>query len=119
MLRLLIAGFFVMTAVTSSACAPKVDCDELKKKLDGCAEEILWSLKHEAKENYNKHEDKSKVKEELQKGVKELRETLEDKIYKPCKNQDGRAKDAKELNECLEKESCDDFAACLVQFLKK
>lgn len=117
--RLLITVFFATVAVTVSACAPKVDCDELKKKLEGCTEEILWALKQESKENYDKHEDKSKVKEELEKAVKELRKELDDKVYKPCKKQDGRAKDSKQLNECLEKESCNDFAACLVQFIKK
>jgi len=119
MLRLFTIFISMIMFMSFSACAPKVDCKKLKGKLDECTEEILWALREESKENYEKHEDKEKVKKQLDDAVKELKSALDEKVYKPCKKYDGRAKDAKKVNKCLEQKSCEDFAACLVQFLKK
>ena len=119
MRRVVTMAVTAILALSFLACAPKVDCKKLKGKLDKCAEDILWELKQKSKENYDKHEDKTKVKKELDEAVATLRKSLEKKVYKPCKKHDGRAKDAKKVSKCLKKESCEEFAACIVQFIKK
>jgi hypothetical protein len=119
MLRILglVVGALVVTGTL--ACTPKVDCEKLKTKTNDCAEEILWALKRKAKENFDKNDERAKVEKEMAKAVKKLRSSLDEKIYEPCKKHDGRARDAKEMKACLKKESCEDFAACFVQFLKE
>ena len=106
---MLMAGF---------GCGPKVDCKKLKDKLDKCTEQLLWALKRKEKDHFDKNPDKAASQKKLNEAIQFFRSKLDKEVYKKCKDHSGRAKDAKQIIACLKKSSCEEFAACFVQYLK-
>ncbi|MCD6496728.1 MAG: hypothetical protein J7M25_00275 [Deltaproteobacteria bacterium] len=116
MRRVMFGAAMLLVWSGAMACGPKVDCAALNKKLDTCAESLVWSLKAKAKENFDKNPS-DEAKQKLAATVAVLRKKLKAEVYEPCRKNHGKAKDAKQVNACLAKKSCDDFAACFVKYL--
>jgi len=116
MRRVMFGAAMLLVWSGAMACGPKVNCDALNKKLETCTESLVWALSTEAKENFDKNPSE-KAKKALTETVAKLRKKLKAEVYEPCKKNHGRAKDAKQVNACLAKKSCDKFAACFVKYL--
>jgi hypothetical protein len=112
----------------ATGCAPKVDCDKLDKSLSGCTEALMFRLRPDAKKSLDKATDPEikKQNEALKaKDIERNRATLKKQVVEECRKHNGRAADAKLINECLElsggktdAESCKKFANCFGKFLK-
>jgi hypothetical protein len=105
-----------------AGCGPKVDCDALGKKLDTCTEQLMFTLRPDVPERLKKVTDPEAVKQNkalLAKDVARNRATLKEQVTDQCKAKGGRAADAKLINGCLEKSSCEKFAACFSSYLKE
>lgn len=112
-------GLIVALALTAfSACGPKVDCKVLKKKLEDCTVDLIWAVRKKEKENFDKNPDKAAMLKKLEEVKKQFLSSLDKEVYQKCKKHSGRAKDAKQINECLKKESCKEFAECFASYLK-
>ena len=98
------------------ACGPRVDCGKLRGKLRKCTKELVWAVKPEVKASYEKGGQAAKA--QLESTVEILQKKLDTDVYEPCKRHKGRAKDAKQINTCLAKKSCEEFARCFAKFLR-
>jgi hypothetical protein len=114
---------FLTAATLLGGCGEKVDCDKLGKRLHDCTRELMFTLNPEAKERLKKATDpelKEQNKKLLEQDIKRNRKTLKEQVTDQCKAKDGRAADAKAINECLEKgaKDCNKFAQCFAKYLK-
>ncbi len=115
---LLVTSLLATTIGLASSCAPKVDCKKLESRLDKCTAELIWALKPDAKANFEKNPQTAEAGKKLAQTVEKLRKSLKTDVYKPCKQHQGRAKDAAQINKCLKKDSCEAFAQCFAKYLK-
>lgn len=113
----LVASLLATSLGWATACAPKVDCKKLQSKLHKCTAELIWALKPEAQANFEKNPQTAEAGKKLAGAVKKFRKSLDKDVYKTCKQHEGRAKDAKQINECLAKDSCEAFAKCFAKYL--
>ncbi|MBN1774748.1 MAG: hypothetical protein JXB32_26050 [Deltaproteobacteria bacterium] len=90
-------------------CAEKVDCDQMEKKLTECGVQLVRAV---AKAQGT----------ELPAGADGMIQGLMDGMTTPliqqCKDEGGKFSDAKEINVCLGKATCDEFAACMQPMMK-
>ena len=117
MRHLAIASILAATIGWGAGCAPKVDCKALKSKLEKCTPQLIWAVKPEERANFEKNTEPDTPKK-LTATVEKFRASLNKEVYKPCVDHKGKAKDAKQINECLKKDSCDEFAACFAKYLR-
>jgi len=118
-----------LVAMLAASCGPKVDCDKLDKSLSGCTEALMFRLRPDAKKSLAKATDPEikKQNEALRlKDIERNRATLKKQVVEECRKHNGRAADAKLINDCLkvsggktDAESCRKFADCFGKFLKE
>jgi len=92
------------------ACTEKVDCDKLAKKLDECGVAMVKAIAAEQGQKLDGAMADSMIAAMLP--------AVKDPLNQECKDNGGKFSDAKQVNECLGKSSCDEFAACMAQNTK-
>ena len=117
-----------LVAMLAAGCGPKVDCDKLEKSLTGCTEALMFRLRPNAKKSLDKATDPETRKQNAALKAKDIernKATLKKQVIGECKKHEGRAADAKLINDCLkvsggktDAESCKKFADCFGKFLK-
>ena len=100
-------------SLASLACAEKVDCAKMKSKLDECGAALAKKLV--AEQGGAAAAAVGSMSDTMLQGI--ISSAL-DPINKQCTDNGGKFADAKEMNECLAKSTCDDFAACMVSHVK-
>ena len=95
------------------ACAEKVDCGKMKAKLDECGPQLARAIV--AKSAPESSAAVSAVSDSM---LQSLISTVLEPINKKCEAEGGKFSDAKAMNECLGKSSCDDFAACMAKHVQ-
>ena len=96
-------------ALGTTACAEKVDCAQMKAKLDQCGAKLVRAAA--AGENAAAM---AQVSDEM---INSLMGTMLEPLNQQCKDNDGKFSDAKEMNECLAKPNCDEFATCMAKHM--
>ncbi len=97
-------------ALGVAGCAEKVDCAQMKAKLDQCGAKLVREVA--GGENA---EAMAQVSDEM---IQSLMGTMLEPLNQQCKDNDGKFADAKEMNECLGKANCDEFAKCMAKHMK-
>lgn len=98
----------ILLFVASLGCAEKVDCGKMKAKLEECGPQLVRAVvagREEAKAI-------GAVSDSM---LKSLLSTVLGPINEKCEAQGGKFDDAKAMNECLGKTSCDEFGACMAK----
>jgi hypothetical protein len=97
-------------ALGTAACAQKVDCAQMKSKLDQCGAKLVRQVA--GGENAAAM---AMVSDDM---IQSMMSGLLDPLNQQCKDNDGKFADAKEMNECLAKPNCDEFATCMAKHMK-
>jgi len=97
-------------ALGTAACAEKVDCAQMKTKLDQCGAKLVRQVA--AGENAAAM---AQVSDDM---IQSMMSGLLDPLNQQCKDNDGKFADAKQMNECLAKPNCDEFATCMAKQMK-
>jgi hypothetical protein len=95
------------------ACAEKVDCAKMKSKLGECGAALAKKML--AQQGGPAAGAADSLSDAMLQSI--INNAL-DPINKQCTDNGGKFSDAKEMNECLAKSTCDDFAACMVSHVK-
>jgi hypothetical protein len=95
------------------ACAEKVDCAKMKSKLDECGAALAKKLV--AEQGGAAAAAVGSISDGMLQSI--ISSALQP-INKQCTDNGGKFSDAKAMNECLAKATCDDFAACMVAHVK-
>jgi hypothetical protein len=88
-------------------CAEKVDCGKLAKKLDECGVQMVKAIATEQGQKLEGSMADSMIGAMLP--------AVKDPLNKECTDNGGKFSDAKQVNDCLAKTSCDEFAACMAK----
>jgi hypothetical protein len=100
-------------SLASLACAEKVDCGRMMSKLDECGAALARQVI--AREAAAAREPPRDVPDDVLQSIISM---VAQPYNKQCDDKGGKLDDAAELNECLAKSTCDDFAACMVSHVK-
>lgn len=90
--------------IMASSCS-KVDCDAYCDKMVECFVDIFAADK-----------SVSKIQEKF---MQEQAKKWSKKCKDDCKKKKGRGRDAGDINKCLKKKDCKEFAKCMKPLLKK
>ncbi len=106
---------FVFTAAIMAAsfvsCGAKVDCEKVGKRMfEECFEEFAVATGAVTKEQIEMFKKTDQFEEAKKAGLKGFMDK--------CKEEGGRAKDGKKINECMEKKTCEEFAECIKPLMK-
>jgi hypothetical protein len=83
-----------------------VDCNAVcKRTFDTCLEDVMLNTGKVTKKQIELIKKMGKLKEAGKQGY--------DQCLSKCRDQDGIASDGDEINECMGKKSCEDFAKCM------
>ena len=116
-------GCLVAGGLAFAGCGPKVDCDQLGKRLNDCTQELMFTLNPAAKKQLEKVSDADDKKENEklhQEDIERNRKTLKEQVTDKCKAHKGRAADTKLILKCLDEgaKDCKKFASCFAGYLK-
>ncbi|MBI5489787.1 MAG: hypothetical protein HY905_20805 [Deltaproteobacteria bacterium] len=92
------------------SCAEKVDCGKMKAKMDECGAAVVRKVAA--------GDDAAKLAAVPDSMIQSLMSTMLEPFNKQCADNGGKFADAKEINVCLAKATCDDFAACMAAHMK-
>jgi hypothetical protein len=89
----------------------KVDCEKVcKRTFDECLEDVLVASGKLSKEKLDMAKKAGMLKKMKKQGY--------DTCLKNCKDQKGLGSDAGDINKCLKKKSCKEYADCIKGHLK-
>lgn len=112
MRRIVFVFMAVLLAATSISCGTKVDCDKVGKRIfEECFDEFMVATGHVTKEQVEMFKKTDQYKEAQKEAMKQFMDK--------CKEDDGRHKDGDDINKCMKKKTCDEFADCIKPLMNK
>ncbi len=115
-----------LVGLWSAGCGKKLDCDAFSKKAEGCSVELYLALsgpetafveRMVSDEGGLSPEARRSLEDAWRAERKRLAGKLVERLSSKCRKDKGRYAQSEDLQKCLSRASCKDFAACVAKAL--